>query len=98
MSQHSASTAESAKKKPSHFDSSSSSDEDETFHSEENEEFHKCYELEDCTDNEDTDIQQSTMWLGTEDGCIYVYNSEDNIRVKKNKIKLQLAASILSIV
>lgn len=48
-------------------------------------------------DSDDTDTHQSTMWLGTEDGCIHVYNSSDNIRIKKNKIKIQHSASILCI-
>lgn len=37
---------------------------------------------------------QPTMWLGTEDGCIHVYNCTDNIRIKKNKIKMQLVSAI----
>lgn len=41
---------------------------------------------------------QSTMWLGTEDGCIHVYNCSDNIRIKKNKIKIQLSSTVNSIV
>ncbi|XP_053615375.1 rho guanine nucleotide exchange factor 17 isoform X2 [Plodia interpunctella] len=41
---------------------------------------------------------QATMWLGTEDGCVHVYNCQDNIRVKKNKIKLQHNAAVHSIV
>jgi hypothetical protein len=41
---------------------------------------------------------QSTMWLGTEDGCIHVYNCNDNIRIKKNKIKIQLSSTVNSIV
>lgn len=40
---------------------------------------------------------QSTMWLGTEDGCIHVYNCNNNIRVKKNKIKIQLSSTVNSI-
>lgn len=50
-----------------------------------------------CNTDEELDSQQSTMWLGTEDGCVHVYNSNDNIRIKKNKIKLQHGSSILSI-
>lgn len=46
---------------------------------------------------DDTDAQQSTMWLGTEDGCIHIYNCTDNIRIKKNKIKLQLVSAVYSI-
>lgn len=44
-----------------------------------------------------TDQQQSTMWLGTEDGCIHVYNCTDNIRIKKNKIKIQQISAVYSI-
>ncbi|KAK4872091.1 hypothetical protein RN001_016215 [Aquatica leii] len=50
------------------------------------------------TDSEEPDNQQSTMWLGTEDGCIHVYNSTDNIRIKKNKVKLQHGSAVLSII
>lgn len=45
----------------------------------------------------DSHHHQSTMWLGTEDGCIHVYNCTDNIRTKKNKIKIQLSTAIYSI-
>lgn len=44
-----------------------------------------------------SDEQQSTMWLGTEDGCIHVYNCSDNIRIKKNKIKIQHASAVYSV-
>ncbi|XP_046669162.1 rho guanine nucleotide exchange factor 17-like isoform X2 [Homalodisca vitripennis] len=47
---------------------------------------------------EDCDHLQPTMWLGTEDGCIHVYNSSDNIRIKKNKIKIQHGSSVHSII
>lgn len=43
---------------------------------------------------EDCDHLQPTMWLGTEDGCIHVYNSSDNIRIKKNKVKIQHSSSV----
>jgi hypothetical protein len=46
---------------------------------------------------EDTDSLQPTMWLGTEDGCIHVYNCSDNIRIKKNKVKIQHGSSVHSI-
>lgn len=46
---------------------------------------------------DEADAQQSTMWLGTEDGCVHVYNCTDNIRIKKNKIKMQLSSSVYSI-
>lgn len=40
------------------------------------------------------DVNQPTMWLGTEDGCIHVYNCNDNIRIKKNKVKIQHNSSV----
>lgn len=43
------------------------------------------------------DHHQSTMWLGTEDGCIHLYNCNDNIRIKKQKAKIQLSTAIYSI-
>uniref|UniRef100_A0A1B0FJA0 DH domain-containing protein n=1 Tax=Glossina morsitans morsitans TaxID=37546 RepID=A0A1B0FJA0_GLOMM len=46
---------------------------------------------------EDGDGNQSTMWIGTEDGCIHVYNSTDNIRIKKNRIKIELHSAVYSI-
>ncbi|XP_065165662.1 rho guanine nucleotide exchange factor 17 isoform X2 [Atheta coriaria] len=49
-------------------------------------------------DSEEADTSASTMWLGTEDGCIHVYNSSDNIRIKKNKIRLQHGSAILCII
>ncbi|XP_073986302.1 rho guanine nucleotide exchange factor 17 isoform X2 [Rhodnius prolixus] len=39
-----------------------------------------------------------TMWLGTEDGCIHVYNCNDNIRTKKNKVKIQHNAPVHTII
>lgn len=45
----------------------------------------------------DQQLQQSTMWLGTEDGCVHVYNCTDNIRIKKNKTKLQHISAVYSI-
>lgn len=46
---------------------------------------------------EEMDRTQSTMWLGTEDGCVHVYNCTDNIRIKKNKIKIQHSSAVYSI-
>ncbi|GAB0099388.1 rho guanine nucleotide exchange factor 17 [Sergentomyia squamirostris] len=43
------------------------------------------------------DFTQSTMWLGTEDGCIHVYNCSDNIRIKRNKIKMQHNSAVYNI-
>ncbi|XP_031626312.1 uncharacterized protein LOC116342734 [Contarinia nasturtii] len=51
--------------------------------------------VDDCSN--DNQQHQPTMWLGTEDGCIHVYNCTDNIRTKKNKIKIQLVSAIYSI-
>lgn len=81
------------------FDSGSSSDEEEKSDSEQNDEPQKIVDNVEATsmDLDETDSQQSTMWLGTEDGCIHVYNSGDNIRIKKNKIRLQHSSPILCI-
>ncbi|XP_058979261.1 uncharacterized protein LOC101893211 isoform X1 [Musca domestica] len=46
---------------------------------------------------DESDGNQSTMWIGTEDGCIHVYNSTDNIRIKKNRIKIEHHAAVYSI-
>lgn len=43
------------------------------------------------------DDSESQMWLGTEDGFIHVYNCTDNIRIKKNKIKIQHVNAVTSI-
>ncbi|XP_013139662.1 PREDICTED: rho guanine nucleotide exchange factor 17 isoform X2 [Papilio polytes] len=50
------------------------------------------------SEDSSTSGNQPTMWLGTEDGCIHVYNCLDNIRIKKNKIKLQHNSGVHSIV
>ncbi|KPJ13904.1 Rho guanine nucleotide exchange factor 17 [Papilio machaon] len=50
------------------------------------------------SEDSSTSANQPTMWLGTEDGCIHVYNCLDNIRIKKNKIKLQHNSGVHSIV
>ncbi|CAK9800392.1 Rho guanine nucleotide exchange factor 17 [Anthophora plagiata] len=44
------------------------------------------------------DVNQPTMWLGTEDGCIHVCNCNDNIRIKKNKVKIQHNSSVHCII
>ncbi|XP_050544977.1 rho guanine nucleotide exchange factor 17-like [Daktulosphaira vitifoliae] len=41
---------------------------------------------------------EPTMWLGTEDGCIHVYNSMDNIRIKRNKVKIQHGSAVHCII
>ncbi|XP_076590831.1 rho guanine nucleotide exchange factor 17 isoform X2 [Chaetodon auriga] len=45
----------------------------------------------------DPEAYQSSVWLGTEDGCIHVYQSSDNIRNRKNSMKMQHSASILCV-
>uniref|UniRef100_A0A146P3I5 Rho guanine nucleotide exchange factor 17 n=1 Tax=Fundulus heteroclitus TaxID=8078 RepID=A0A146P3I5_FUNHE len=45
----------------------------------------------------DPEAYQSSVWLGTEDGCIHVYQSSDNIRNRKNSMKMQHSASTLCI-
>lgn len=45
----------------------------------------------------DPEAYKSSVWLGTEDGCIHVYQSSDNIRNRKNSMKMQHTASILCI-
>ncbi|KAK8749646.1 hypothetical protein OTU49_015465 [Cherax quadricarinatus] len=47
---------------------------------------------------DDTDNQQPTMWLGTEDGFIHVYNCSDTIRIKKNKFKFQPGSPVHCII
>ncbi|XP_075227157.1 rho guanine nucleotide exchange factor 17 isoform X2 [Lycorma delicatula] len=53
-----------------------------------------------CTSEVDVDSEDAepTMWLGTEDGCIHVYNCTDNIRIKKNKVKIQHGSPVHSII
>lgn len=41
--------------------------------------------------------QQSTMWLGMEDGYVHVYNCSDNIRIKNTKIKIQHGSAVMDI-
>uniref|UniRef100_A0A4W4HN14 Rho guanine nucleotide exchange factor 17 n=1 Tax=Electrophorus electricus TaxID=8005 RepID=A0A4W4HN14_ELEEL len=45
----------------------------------------------------DPEAYQSSVWLGTEGGCIHVYQSSDNIRNRKNSMKMQHSAAILCI-
>ncbi|XP_029817330.1 rho guanine nucleotide exchange factor 17 [Manacus vitellinus] len=45
----------------------------------------------------DPEAHQSSMWLGTEDGCIHVYQSSDNIRNRKNSMKMQHSAAVMCI-
>eukprot|EP00794_Sanderia_malayensis_P007578 gene7578-8417_t len=41
--------------------------------------------------------EQPTMWLGTEDGCIHVYQSSDVSQVRKSKMKMQFGAVVNAI-
>ncbi|KAK9889314.1 hypothetical protein WA026_004594 [Henosepilachna vigintioctopunctata] len=83
------------------FDSSSSSEDDDKS---DNEYYQEPQQQEinsvdtSSVDLEDSEHLRSTMWLGTEDGCIHIYNSTDNIRIKKNKMKIQHNSSVLSII
>ncbi|XP_072170852.1 rho guanine nucleotide exchange factor 17-like [Diadema setosum] len=43
---------------------------------------------------DDLEVNQPTMWLGTEDGCIYVYQCTDNIRTKKSRAKIRHPAAV----
>lgn len=47
--------------------------------------------------NVDPEAYQSSVWLGTEDGCVHVYQSSDSIRDRRNSMKLQHAASVTCI-
>ncbi|XP_067663599.1 rho guanine nucleotide exchange factor 17-like [Haliotis asinina] len=44
------------------------------------------------------DAQRSTMWLGTEDGCIHIFQCTDNIKTTKNKLKIQHGSPVYGIV
>ncbi|XP_055853604.1 rho guanine nucleotide exchange factor 17 isoform X2 [Episyrphus balteatus] len=56
-----------------------------------------CLTNQNASYSDETQGNQSTMWLGTEDGYIHVYNCNDTIRIKKNKIKIQHASAVYSI-
>ncbi|XP_041438753.1 rho guanine nucleotide exchange factor 17 isoform X2 [Xenopus laevis] len=45
----------------------------------------------------DPEAYHSSMWLGTEDGCIHIYQSSDNIRNRKNSMKMQHSAAVMCI-
>ncbi|KAH6936785.1 hypothetical protein HPB50_021589 [Hyalomma asiaticum] len=86
------------------LDSESSEDEEdeEEPNSESQEEEHQTKPQENSKvpkeEVEETDNHYPTMWLGTEDGCIHVYNCNDNIRIKKNKMKVQHSAAVHCII
>ncbi|XP_033149839.1 rho guanine nucleotide exchange factor 17 isoform X2 [Drosophila busckii] len=58
---------------------------------------HPTYHSQQDSNPEESECNQSTMWIGTEDGCIHVYNSTDNIRIKKNRIKIEHHSAVFSI-
>ncbi|XP_068156307.1 LOW QUALITY PROTEIN: uncharacterized protein [Drosophila tropicalis] len=58
---------------------------------------HAPYHAHQESNPEEGECNQSTMWIGTEDGCIHVYNSTDNIRIKKNRIKIEHHSAVYSI-
>ncbi|XP_064553700.1 rho guanine nucleotide exchange factor 17 isoform X1 [Drosophila montana] len=58
---------------------------------------HATYHLQQDSNPDENECNQSTMWIGTEDGCIHVYNSTDNIRIKKNRIKIEHHSAVFSI-
>ena len=66
-----------------------SSDEDEEEECFINEDKRRSGSLPPDISSDDNESQQPTMWLGTEDGYIHVYNCNDTIRTKRNKFKFQ---------
>uniref|UniRef100_A0A8C4PWD1 Rho guanine nucleotide exchange factor 10-like protein n=1 Tax=Eptatretus burgeri TaxID=7764 RepID=A0A8C4PWD1_EPTBU len=40
---------------------------------------------------------QASIWLGTEDGCVHIFQSSDSIRRRKKSLKLQHAASVTAL-
>ncbi|XP_076447070.1 rho guanine nucleotide exchange factor 17-like isoform X2 [Babylonia areolata] len=44
------------------------------------------------------DPVKSTMWLGTEDGCIHIFQCTDNIKTTKNKLKIQHGSPVYCII
>ncbi|KAK3099343.1 hypothetical protein FSP39_002973 [Pinctada imbricata] len=51
-----------------------------------------------CSGNWNQDPHKSTMWLGTEDGCIHIFQSTDNIKTTKNKLKIHHESPVYCIV
>ncbi|XP_022099543.1 rho guanine nucleotide exchange factor 17-like isoform X3 [Acanthaster planci] len=50
--------------------------------------------LEEISAREDLEVLQPTMWLGTEDGCIHIYQCTDNIRTRKSRTKVRHPAAV----
>ncbi|RWS31669.1 Rho guanine nucleotide exchange factor 17-like protein, partial [Leptotrombidium deliense] len=76
---------------------SSEEEEDDAFDEEASLSIPPLSPVDSCCSSE-FECNHPTMWLGTEDGCIHVYNCYDNIRTKKNKIKIQLTAAVNCII
>ncbi|XP_072040693.1 rho guanine nucleotide exchange factor 17-like [Amphiura filiformis] len=45
-------------------------------------------------ERDDIEALQPTMWLGTEDGCIHIYQCMDNIRTRKSRTKIRHPAAV----
>lgn len=69
--------------------SSSSSDEDDDDESSEDQ--------KDATENLVPETVESTMWLGTEDGVVHIYNCADSLRIKRNRLKIQHNSAVYCI-
>uniref|UniRef100_UPI00358DF38C rho guanine nucleotide exchange factor 17-like n=1 Tax=Myxine glutinosa TaxID=7769 RepID=UPI00358DF38C len=52
-----------------------------------------------CHDGPDgrTGAGQPSIWLGTEDGCVHIFQSSDSIRRRKKSLKVQHAASVTAL-
>ncbi|XP_066963606.1 rho guanine nucleotide exchange factor 17-like [Macrobrachium rosenbergii] len=77
---------------------SSDDDEDEDIPMEEDIRKRRSESLPPEMGSDDSENQQPTMWLGTEDGFIHVYNCSDTIRIKKNKFKFQPGSPVHCII
>ncbi|KAL5012289.1 hypothetical protein ScPMuIL_010840 [Solemya velum] len=44
------------------------------------------------------DSHKSTMWLGTEDGCIHIFQCTDNIKTTKNKLKIHHGSPVYCVI
>lgn len=68
--------------------SSSSSEEEEEDESPEDQK---------STENSNFEFVDSTMWLGTEDGVVHIYNCADSLRIKRNRLKIQHNSAVYCI-
>ncbi|XP_042913541.1 rho guanine nucleotide exchange factor 17-like [Parasteatoda tepidariorum] len=53
--------------------------------------------LEEELSSDDTNTLQPTIWLGTEDGCIYIYNCKD-VNLRKTRLKMHHTTCIYDII